>query len=37
MGKEKTSSNWFFLDDGVKKNRPIDIDAVDEWLYDDVD
>ena len=35
MGKEKTSSNWFFLDDGEDKHRPIDIDDVDEWLYDD--
>ena len=30
---EKCSSNWFFLDTGDEKYRPIDIEEVDEWLY----
>ncbi len=35
MAIEKTTTNLFFLYDGVEKHRPIDINTVDEWLYDD--
>jgi hypothetical protein len=30
---EKCSSNWFFLDTGDEKYRPINIEEVDEWIY----
>ena len=32
---EKTTPNWFFVNDGRQKYRPIDMDTVKEWLYDD--
>jgi len=30
---KKCSSNWFFLDMGDEKYRPINIEDVDEWIY----
>jgi hypothetical protein len=35
MHKEKTTPNWFFLDDGIEKYNPIDMTTVDEWIYED--
>jgi hypothetical protein len=35
MHKEKTTPNWFFLDDGIEKYKPIDMTTVDEWIYED--
>ena len=32
---EKTTRNWFFVNDGKDKYRPIDMNTVDEWLYDE--
>ena len=32
---EKTTPNWFFVNDGKEKYRPIDMDTVEEWLYED--
>jgi len=32
---EKTTPNWFFVNDGKEKYRPIDMDTVKEWLYED--
>jgi len=32
---EKTTRNWFFVNDGKEKYRPIDLTTVEEWLYDD--
>ncbi len=35
MHIEKTTPNWFFLNDGIEKYRPIDMTTVYEWLYED--
>ena len=32
---EKTTPNWFFVNTGKEKYRPIDMDTVKEWFYDD--
>ena len=31
---EKVNKDWFFLNDGLEKHRPIDMNTVDEWVYD---
>jgi len=35
MHIEKTTPNWFFVDDGIEKYKPIDMTTVDEWIYED--
>jgi len=35
MHIEKTTPNWFFINDGMEKYRPIDMTTVYEWLYED--
>jgi len=32
---EKGTLNWFFVTNKDKKHRPIDIDEVDEWIYNE--
>jgi len=32
---EKGTLNWFFVTNEDEKHRPIDIDEVDEWIYNE--
>jgi len=31
---EKVNKDWFFLNDGLEKHRPIDMNTVDKCVYD---
>ena len=32
---EKIKKDWFFVDDGETQYIPIDLNEVDEWVYDE--